>query len=462
MERAESIGGGRVERQMMRHTIEKLRRANNLLECNREVDYVYEMGGVLSHYDNEVPMLFNKIKNNPMRAIGGVYGKREIIYDLLGFNKENRNYKFMEALVNPEPYKVVKNGPVKENIIKNNINLLDILPINKFHEKDSSNYIAAGVLVAKDLATQKFHTSVRRLQFLEGNKMSALFSASPRLTNDFLELESRNQPMEVAIILGYDAPLLMASQYSSATYGMDKYEIDSALRGEALELVKCETSDLLVPAYAEIVIEGRLIPGKRELEGPFGELMGYYGKQAPHPYIEVDCITYRNNPIYQVAFPCREEHLVNGLIREMEMYFHLKTLMDVKDVNISVGGGARFNGYISINKRKEGEPKTAIMSALGLQTHLKNVVIVDDDVDIYDLTEIEWALASRVQAGTDLVVIEGALGASLEPSHDLRGVTDKIGIDATKPLVDEEGNFERAIIPGYESVDISKYFPNIR
>lgn len=451
-----------MEKQMMRSTIDKLRRNNELLECNREVDYVYEMGGVLSHFNNEVPMLFNKVKNSNMRAIGGVYGKREIIYDLLGFNKENRNYKFMEALVNPEPYKVVRSGPVKENIIKNNINLLDILPINKFHEKDSSNYISAGVMVVKDGQTGKFHTSVRRLQYLGGNKMSALFAASPRLTNDFLEAESRNQAKEVAIVLGYDAPFLMASQYSSSTYGADKFEIDSALRGEPLELVKCETSDLLVPAYAEIVIEGRLVPGKRELEGPFGELMGYYGAPSQQPYIEVDCITYRNNPIYQVAFPCREEHLVNGLIREMEMYFHLKTQFDVRDVNISVAGGARFNGYISIKKQKEGDGKTAIMAALGLQSHLKNVMILDEDVDIYDMSEIEWALASRVQASQDLVVVEGANGASLEPSHDLRGVTDKIGIDATRPLVDEEGNFERVIIPGYQEVDINKYFPNIR
>ena len=445
----------------MRSTIDKLERKGYLLECNRQVDYVYEMGGVLSHFNNERPMVFNKIKNNRMRAIGGVYGKREIIYDLLGFNKENRNYKFMEALVNPMPYKVINNGPIKENIIKNNINLLDILPINKFHEKDGSNYIAAGVLVAKDQDTGKFHTSVRRLQFLEGNKMSALFSASPRLTNDFLEAESRNKPLEVAIVLGYDAPFLMATQYSSTTYGADKFMVDSALRGQPLELVKCETNDLLVPAYAEIVLEGRLIPGKRELEGPFGELMGYYGKQSPQPYIEVDCISYRNNPIYQVAFPCREEHLVNGLIREMEMYFHLKTQIDVKDVNISVGGGARFNGYISINKKREGEGKSAILAALGLQNHLKNVIIVDNDVDIYDLTEIEWAMATRCQSSMDVEIIKGALGTGLEPSHELRGVTDKLGIDATKPIVDEKGIFERVKIPGYEDIDINKYFPNI-
>src|SRR5690606_23357011 len=101
---------------------------------------------------------------------------------------------------------------------------------------------------------------------------------------------------------------------------VDKYEIDSALRGEPLELVRCESVDLLVPAYAEIVMEGKMVPHVRELEGPFGELMGYYGKQAPHPIIQIDVVTHRNDPIFQVAFPCREEHLTNGLIREVELY----------------------------------------------------------------------------------------------------------------------------------------------
>src|SRR5690606_25929266 len=141
---------------------------------------------------------------------------------------------------------------------------------------------------------------------------------------------------------GYDAQFLLASQYPSGTYGVVKYEIDSALRGEPLELVKCETNDILVPAYAEILREGRIVAGRRELEGPFGELMGYYGKQAPQPIIEIDCITHRNNPIYETAFPCEEEHLTNGLIREMELYFYLKNqISTIKDVYVTEGGGYR-------------------------------------------------------------------------------------------------------------------------
>ncbi len=449
-----------MERQMLRHTIDKLKSKDYLLELDKEVDYIYEMGGILRHFNNLQPILFNKIKNSPIRSIGGLFGSRDIIYDLLDVTTENRNYRFMDAIANPMPYKVLDNGPVKENIINRNIDLMKMLPINKFHEKDSSTYITAGVLVVKDPTTGRFFTSVRRFQVNSKNQISALI-ASPKLTNDFLMLEKQNKPLEVAIILGYDASMLTVSQMPSSTYGVDKYMIDSALRGEPLELVKCETVDLLVPAFAEIILEGRIIPGKREIEGPFGELMGYYGPSNPHPIIEVDCITHRNDPIYQTAFPCREEHVTNGLIREMELLFHMGNQLNVVDVHVTKVGGYRFDAVISIRKTKEGEGKTAILSALGLNKDLKRVTIVDEDVDIYSIEDVEWAVSTRSQATMDYVIVPGALGSTLEPSHGLRGVTDKVGIDATKPLNDIEGHFHRAQIPGYENIDIKKYFPNI-
>ena len=450
-----------LETQMLRHTLEEMDRMGELLLCDREVNPEYELGAVLKYFRNKKPILFNRVKGSSVKVAGGLYGDREILYKLLNMNHENRLFKFMDAIANPEPYKVVAKGPIKENIIRNNIDLSRILPVPKFQEKDSSEFITAGALVIKDPETGRHFTSIRRFQVNGRNELSALI-ASPKLTNDFLELESMRKPLEVAIILGYDAPFLMASQISSATYGVDKYEVDSALRGEPLELVPCESVDLLVPAYSEIVLEGRMVPGKRELEGPFGELMGYYGAQAPHPIIEINTIMHRNNPIFQAAFPCREEHLSNGLIREVELYNYLKNQVDVVDVNVTEGGGYRFNAFASINKGKEGEGKSAIIAALGSNKDLKQVVIVDKDVNIFDLQDIEWAITTRAQASQDLVIIPGALGSSLEPSHGLRGVTDKVGIDATKPLGERGANFERAIIPGFEDIDINRYFPNIK
>lgn len=449
-----------MERQMLRYTLKQMEEMDLLLQCNRQVDVDYELGAVLKYFRNRRPIVFNSVANSPHKVAGGLFGDRELIYRLLNMNHENRLFKLMEAIAQPQPYKIVDNGPVKENLIRGNIDIARLFPIPKFQEKDSSSFITAGALVVKD-GEGRHYSSIRRFQINGRNEVSALI-ASPKLTNDFLEMEKKNQKMEVAIVLGYDAEFLMASQIPSATYGVDKYEIDSALRGEALELVRCESVDLLVPAYAEIVMEGYLVPGKRELEGPFGELMGYYGGQAPHPIIKIESISHRNDPIMQVAFPCREEHLTNGLIREAELYNSLKNQVDVIDVNVTEGGGYRFNAFASINKKNEGDGKSAILAALGSNKDLKQVVIVDEDVDIFDVQDIEWAITTRAQASLDTVVVPGALGSSLEPSHDLRGVTDKLGIDATRPLGDYGFEFERAIIPGYEELDISRYFPNLK
>lgn len=446
---------------MLRSTLSKMERMGVLLESDREVDKEYEMGGVLKHFNNKRPMLFNKVKGYSIRAAGGLFSDRDTMFNLMDVTREDRIFKFMDAIANPKPYKQLNDGPVKENIISRNIDLERILPINKFNGKDSSEFITAGALVVRDPETGKFHTSVRRFQFNGRNELSALI-ASPKLTNDFLKLEEQNKPMDVAIVLGYDAQFLLASQISASRYGVDKYEVDSALRNEPLELVKCESNDLLVPAYAEIILEGKLVPGKRELEGPFGELMGYYGPQNPHPIIEIETVTHRDDPIFQVAFPCREEHITNGLIREVEMYMSLKNQVDVKDVYLTEGGGYRFNAVASINKQTEGDGKTAILSSLGENKDLKQVVIVDEDVDMYDVQDIEWAITTRSQADKDFEIIKGAVGSGLEPSHGLRGVSDKVGIDATKPLDDKNNKFERAFVPGYEKIDIGKYFPELK
>lgn len=299
--------------------------------------------------------------------------------------------------------------------------------------------------------------AVRRFQVNSKTNISTLISgASPHLRKIVRKSEESNKPVECAVVLGYDAEYLIASQISSSKYGLDKHKVYSALKGEALEVVKCHSVDIEVPAYCEIVLEGEIVPNKKITEGPFGELMGYYGEVAPNPVMEIKTIMHRDNPIFQHAFPCREEHLSNGLIREVEIYSALSSVVDVKDVNVTIGGGCRLHAIVSIDKKNEGDGKSAILSSLGSSKDLKHVVIVDSDVDIYSYKDVEFALASRVQASDDIVVIKNALGSALEASHVYKGVSDKIGIDATKPLNEE--SFKRAIIPEYEDIDITNYF----
>ncbi|KPU26733.1 ubiquinone biosynthesis protein UbiD [Caloranaerobacter sp. TR13] len=450
-----------MERQMLRASLEKLKQNGNLLICDVEVDPEYELGAVLKYYSNTRPMLFSKVKGYRIPVVGAMFGDRNIYYNMLNLTHSDRIYRIIDAIANPKPTRLLNTGPVKENIITRNIDLPRMFPIPTFHEKDSSSFITAGIVVIKDPETNKRYTAVRRLQVNGGNRLSILV-ASPKLKDQLLNLENQNKPLEVAVILGYDYEFLLASQVSSQFFGVDKYEIDSALRGEPLELVKCHSVDLEVPAYAEIVLEGIIPPKKREIEGPFGELMGYYGGANSHPIIEITAVMHRNNPIFQVSFPCREEHLSNGLIREVELYTSLSKLVDVKDVNVTIGGGYRFHAVVSINKKKEGDGKSAILAALGCNNDFKHVIVVDDDVDIFNTSEVEGILATRVQASKDLVIISGANGSVLDPSHNYKGTTDKIGIDATKPLEKKGVDFEKAKIPRYENIEITKYFPNIK
>ncbi|RRD65994.1 UbiD family decarboxylase [Fretibacterium sp. OH1220_COT-178] len=448
-------------RQMLRAVLERLKAQDRLRECAVPVDPRFELGAVLSAFNNEQPILFRNVKGSDLPVVGAVYGNRSIILDLLGTTTEKRLFKLMEAISLPSKPRLLERGPVQENVVTTGIDLLKMLPVPTSNERDAAPYLCASAFVVRDTETGKIQMAVRRIQVLGGNKLYILVSgASPHLLGEIRRCAERGRPLECAVVLGYDAPFLLASQIGSGKYGLDKYEVDSTLRGEPLELVRCRTVDLEVPAWAEIVLEGKIEPGRAEPEGPFAELMGYYSTVAPAPVMEVSAVTHRNAPIFQHAFPCKEEHLAYGMIKEAEIFAALAHTVDVRDVNLTLGGGCRLHAVISIRKRAEGDGKSTILGTLGAYKDIKHVVVVDDDVNIYNMAEVEAAVASRFQASRDLVVVSGALGSPLEASHMERGVSDKMGLDATKPLGDKAALYEAAVIPGFDKVksSIDRYF----
>ena len=445
---------------MLRAELARLRQTGELMECGVPVDPKYELGAVLTYYKNERPMLFTNVRGSSMPIAGALYGNRRIILDMLGVSSEERFGKIMAAIAAPQSPKLLNDGPLTRNIITRGIDLRRLLPVPTSNEEDNAPYITAGILAYRDIETGKVHMAVRRIQVNGGNLINVVVSgASPHLLKMLNTCTAQNRSLECAVILGYDAPFLLASQLSSQKYGLDKYEVDSALRGEPLLLVKCHSIDFAVPAQAELVLEGMIRPGNLGPEGPFAELMGYYSTPAPSPLMDVTAVLHRDGAIFQHAFPCREEHLVYGMIKEVEIFSALSSVVDVRDVNLTIGGGCRLHAVVSIRKNCEGDAKSAILTVLGAYKDVKHVVVVDEDVDIYDSRDLEFALASRFQASRDLIVAQGALGSPLEASHLERGVTDKMGVDATKPLAQDAGIYKRAGIPGFGKVlDIGKYF----
>jgi len=232
-------------------------------------------------------------------------------------------------------------------------------------------------------------------------------------------------------------------------------EIAGALLGHPIEMVKCRTNQVRVPAHAEIVIEGRILPHVREPEGPFGEFPQYYGPRANREVIHVDAITHRKSPIFHTIVGGGMEHLVLGEIpREATLLEHLqRSFSSVRDVRLTRGGTCRYHLVVKIDKTNNGEPKNIIMGAFGGHYDLKQVVVVDMDVNIDDPNEIEWAIATRFQADRDLLVVSGAQGSKLDPTSN-EGISAKMGIDATKPVEAEPMVFKRIHVKGLEEVNL--------
>lgn len=445
-------------KQMLRACLEALENDYGMLTCEVPVDPKFELGGILEKLGNDQPVLFQKVKGHKMPVIGGMFGNREMFYALTGTNRKQRLLKYMDALNKPVPPIVLPDGPVLEQVTLRNIDLGKLLPLPTFHELDASSFITAGVLVVRDPEDGKIYTSIRRFQFNGGNQLSVLVTSN-HLSEQIRKAKALKKDFECAVVLGYDHIFCLASQLATGLYGIDKYSYDGALRGEPLELVKCKTVNLEVPAHAEIVLEGKIPWQEEAVEGPFGELMGYYGQVAKHPVMRVTAMLSRKDAIFQISAPCKEEHLSNGLIRDMEMFAHVSRLVDVTDVNVTIGGGCRFHAVVSIRKKAPGDGKAALIAALGSSKDIKHVVVVDDDIDIFDPGDVEGAIASRVQASSDLVIIAGANGTGLDPSHLIAQTSDKVGVDATKPLGEMGIKFEKAKIPGYEKIDLQHYFP---
>jgi 2,5-furandicarboxylate decarboxylase 1 len=438
--------------------LEYLESVGRLAVIDKKVNLQYEIAAVAKKLDGKKAVYFTHVEGYTVPVVSGICSTRRDFAEALETEIYKIIHKFNQAVASPMPCQVVKHeqAPVKENIIRENIDLMKLFPIPVHHEKDSGNYITAGLFIVRDPVTRKQNVSIHRLQVSGKDKLGALIL--PRHTfHLYKQAEEQGRPLECAIVIGVDPVTLLASQ-ASTPFGVDELEIASALRGEPLEVVRCETVDIDVPAYAEIVLEGKILPHVREPEGPFGEFPKYYGPRSDKEVVQITAVTHRNNPIFYTIVPAGYEHLLlGGIPREASLFQSIRqTVPTVKAVHMSPGGTCRYHAIVSIQKRNEGEGKNAIFAALANSFDIKHVVVVDEEVDIFNMEEVEWAIATRFQAERDLVVIHGTQGSKLDPSTD-QGVGSKMGLDCTIPLNSEPMRYLRIHIPGFDEINLEDY-----
>ncbi|MED1644415.1 UbiD family decarboxylase [Brevibacillus agri] len=442
----------------LRTWLDYLQSKGRLAVIDKPVRLKYEVAAIAKKLDGKQASYFTQVEDYSVPVVSGICSTREDFAEALETDLYGLIPKFTQAVASPIPCQLVDNNqaPVKQNITRENIDLMKLFPIPVHHDKDSGNYITAGLFIVRDPVTRKQNVSIHRLQVSGKDKLGALLL--PRHTfHLYKQAEEAGRPLECAIVIGVDPATLLASQ-ASTPFGVDELEIAGALRGEPLEVVRCETVDIDVPAFAEIVLEGKILPHVREPEGPFGEFPKYYGPRSDKEVVQITAVTHRNNPIFYTIVPAGYEHLLlGGIPREASLFQTIRqTVPTVKAVHMSPGGTCRYHAIVSIKKRNEGEAKNAIFAALANSFDIKHVVVVDEEVDIFDMEEVEWAIATRFQAQRDLVVVHGAQSSKLDPSTN-EGVGSKMGLDCTVPLESEPMRYLRVAIPGYDSINLDEF-----
>lgn len=419
------------------------------------ISLIDQLAAVGKRLEHTSAVLFPSPKGHSIPVVSNIFTDRNWVAESIGVHPSELLTRFQEAVRHRLPWVEVERAPVQDVVHASDIDLLKLLPIPKHNELDSGPYITAALLISRNPKTGVQNVSIHRCQVSGPDRIGVLIL--PRHTRHYFEMaEEVGEALEIALVIGVHPACILASQ-AIAAVDEDEMEIAGALLGHPIEMVKCKTNEVRVPAHAEIVIEGRILPRVREPEGPFGEFPQYYGPRANREVIQVDAITHRLNPIYHTITGGGMEHLVLGEIpREATLLEHLqRSFPSVKDVRLTRGGICRYHLAVKMDKTNNGEPKNIIMGAFAGHYDLKQVVVVDMDVDIDNPNEIEWAIATRFQADRDLLVVAGALGSKLDPTTD-NGIGAKMGLDATTPVEADPMVYKRIHVKGEEDIDLTR------
>ncbi len=426
----------------LREWISLLDREGELKRIHAQVDWNLELGGIFRKVlDQQGPaLLFENLKDyekTPCRKFfGNGVGSRRRVNMALGLSPDTDYRELIRVLKDrfskPTSSEIVCNGPVKENILKGDEVDLFQFPIPKYHHLDGGRYInTAGSVVTRDPESGNLNVGTYRGMISKRNTIPALIVPSQHGGIHYAKYRARGEAMPVAVVYGWDPVLFIAASTPVSHRGYSEYEIAGTLRQAPTELVKCETSDLLVPATAEMVVEGKISPDPKdyEMEGPFGEYPGYYGgMKSPKPTIQVECITFRNDAIHRGTVegtsPSRWAENVHFVCATFSaVVWDLLEKIGVPNVTgVWVPPVANStNIRVQIKKIYRGQAKQVANAIWGSNFYFaKNLIVVDDDIDIYDDEAMEWALAWRTNAAMgDFVMFPGTLGSSLDPSLPL-------------------------------------------
>jgi 2,5-furandicarboxylate decarboxylase 1 len=455
----------------MRAFLDRLEQAGELGRVAVEVDPDHELGAVAYHavrHDGPA-LLFESVRGHGVPLVANLLATRQRMAIALDGKVETIVEDWRHRIKDRVPPRVVADAPCQENVLTgDDVDLRELFPIPTFNDLDAGPYITAGCHVSADPDGTR-NVGVYRNQ-VHGPRTLGI-SAPPyrHIRQHRTAAERAGRPLPLAIAIGVDPAVFLAAT-ASAPAGVDELSLAGAIKGEPVELVECVTIPAQVPASAEIVLECEMPPGAFAEEGPFGEFTGYYASVAPRPLIEVKAVTYRTDPIYHAAYighPPNESSRINHVMNAANIMDQV-SLPGLRSLCMTEGSSGA-QAVAAIDKPFEGYGKMMGLAILGAWAarQIKTLIVVDSDIDPYDPVEVDWAIASRVQADRDVEVLSGLTGMVLDqslPEHERSAGTartSKIIIDATRydadryrPAVRPRQEVYERVVDGWERYGI--------
>jgi len=429
----------------LREYLQRLDQRGDLIHITAPISKTYEIAGVLKQLEPK-PVLFECVKESAFRVMGNVFCSKAAFADYFGIQVKDIIPFLATAIDQRRPCEVVTSAPCQDVIVT--APNLDALPILRHCALDGGNYISSGVVITKHPRYGQ-NADFHRCMQLSSTEFAMRIVRSRHFDTYLRDLKQ----LDVAICVG-NAPNVLAAAATSVDLGIDELTIANAL--EPTEVVRAHSIDLLVPADAEFVIEGTVYLDRLHAEGPFVDLTETYDVIRQEPVFVVKAITHRRDAIWQALLPGVLEHkLLMGMPREPTIFKKVNEVVKCLDVNVDPGGASWLHAIVQIDKQHDDDGRKVIEAAFAGHRSCKHVFVVDGDIDIYNPNEVEWAMATRFQGDTDLIIKPREQGSSLDPSSETgTHFTTKLGFDLTKPLVAKGKTFERAPFP---QVDLKKY-----
>ena len=436
----------------LRSHLAVLERHGKLVRVPRPVDPGTELAALIIEAERRrQAILFESVRGSAMPCVANVVGDRTMVGLALGVPPEATVATFLDRTRRRVPPVVGSEAPVQDVVHTGDAIDLRQLPLIVHADRDAAPYFTAGLVIARDPETGNRNVSFNRMMLRSPGEVGIRMMPPQHLGQIYERAAARGQNLPVAVAIG-NHPAELVAGATTVALGDDELGLAGALRGEPTELVRCVSIDLEVPARAEIVLEGEVLAGVAEPEGPYGDFMQFYVPVMPNRVLRLTAITHRRDAIHQTMHAGQaEDTTLLALSREAQILDAVAaTGADVRQVSLLP---TILAGAISIRKRFEGEPKLVLAAAFGRYRWLKLCVVVDEDVDVLDVSDVWWAITTRSRLDQGVLHLTGTSGFPRDP-HGLH--TAKLGIDATIPL-GAWSEYERKRAPGQGRLRLEDY-----